>query len=284
MKKALVLAIGLVMLSAVNAFCVDIDAMMPVLKDAKDGIRANLVSLDNDLSAAAEQIAKLDFKSPQARQILSSLGKDRNYVIDCSIIDVSGKMVVVEPAEYAKYEGSDVSKQPEVIALQRDKKPMLSNIAHSVEGIDAVLFQYPMFSADKEFIGSLSVLIKQDALCANVVEPLVADIPCKIWIMQKNGQIVYDPDSNQIGRNIFLDEMYKSFPALVSFSRTVSLSESGAGSYKFYTKGFNDTTIVEKYTAWDTVSLYGIQWRVIVMEAQAAAPAKAEDKESPPKK
>jgi len=271
MRRALVFAVGLVMLSAVNAFCVDIDAMIPVLNDAKDRISAELTALNNDLSAAAGQLAGVDLKSKQARQIMSQLGNNRDYVIDCAIIDPSGKMIAVEPPAYAKYEGTDISQQSEVTALLREKKPALSNVFRSVEGIDSIVFQYPLFSVNKEFIGSLSVLIKQDALCAGVIEPLVADIPCKIWIMQKNGIIVYDPDPNQINRNIFTDEMFKSFLALISFSRTVAQAESGAGSYKFYSKGFENTAIVEKYAAWDTIALYGAQWRVIVMEAEPPA-------------
>ncbi|MDD5085489.1 MAG: cache domain-containing protein [Candidatus Omnitrophica bacterium] len=267
MKKIFILAAVIAALIATDAFCVDIDAMVPLLEKAKKNIKETFASIDGALSAAARELSAVDLKREKARGILSGLCKDRPYMIDCAIVDTAGKMIAVEPEEYRKYEGSDISNQAHIIALHRDKKPVFSNVFRSVEGVESIDFEYPIFSDKNEFLGSISMLVKQDALCDDIVTPLVKDVPCKIWIMQKDGLVIYDPDPDQIGKNVFTDELFKPFQDLVAFCGTVAMAKDGAGSYDFYAKGLEDKTIVKKYAVWDTASLYGTEWRIIVMEA-----------------
>lgn len=77
---------------------------------------------------------------------------------------------------------------------------------------------------------------------------------------------MYDEDPEEIGKNIFSDDIFKPFEDLISFSRTVALSRSGAGSYDFYADSVKDKTLVQKIAVWDTAGIYGTEWRVIVME------------------
>jgi len=273
MKRMIILVIGMMALIVTNVLCMDIDAMMPVLEKAKEGISAVLVSIDKGLLIAAEKLSNVDLKGDDARKILNQLCSGRNYLVDCAIIDTAGKMIIVEPAEYRKYENSDISKQAHIITLLEDKKPIFSDVFHSVEGIEVIDFDYPIFSVKGEFLGSVSMLVRQESLSEDIIVPLLNDLPCKAWIMQKDGLIIYDQDLNQIGRNIFTDTFFRLFADLVSFSRTVAMAKDGAGSYDFYSEGMKDKTIVKKYAVWDTVSLYGRQWRIIVMEIDKQAPS-----------
>jgi len=267
MKKVIIPVIVMIVFSAVNAFCMDLDNMMPALEEAKAGIAATFASIDKGLSGAAGELSKVDLKGEDARKILNALCKDRPYVVDCSIIDTKGVMIVVEPAEYKKHEGSDISTQAHIAKLLKTQKPVLSEVFSSVEGIEVIDFNYPILSDKGEFLGAVSMLVKQDALCDDVLAPLVKNLPCKAWIMQKDGLIIYDPDPDQIARNVFTDDLFLPFRDLVSFSRTVASSKDGAGSYDFYSKGLENKTLVKKSAVWDTVSLYGTEWRIIIMEA-----------------
>lgn len=146
----------------------------------------------------------------------------------------------------------------------KDKKPVLSSVYVSAEGVNAVSAGYPVFSDKGELLGAVRMLIRQELF----LKPLAEDKPCKIWIMQPNGLIIYDPDPEQVGKNIFTDPLFKPFGDLASFSKTVALSNNGAGSYDFYAEGLQDTTLVKKVAVWDTVGLYGTEWRVIGMEIE----------------
>lgn len=268
MKKIAILVIGIVLLAAFNAFSMNMEDMTLSLDKVKKSVTTVFFSIDKELAQAANQLSTVNLDEPRARKILNGLSKAHGYIIDCAFVDASGKMVIVEPKEYNQHEGADISKQKHIMVVKQLKKPVLSSVFRSVEGIEAIDFEYPVFSGKGDFAGSVSMLVRQDALFGDTAMPFVWDKSCKVWVMQKDGLIVYDPDPGQIGRNIFSDSLFEKFEGLISFSRTVAASKSGGGSYDFYSKGLTDTKIVRKYAVWDTVSLYGTEWRVIVMEAE----------------
>jgi len=262
MKKLVMLFTGIAVFAAAHAFAADMSTIMPVLKMAKQSIDSTLAEIDKDLQAAAKELSATDLKGDAARKILNNLRKFRPYVIDCSIIDADGIKITVEPAEYKQFEGADKSGLPYVIQLLKGKKPAMSDVYHSSEGIHAIGIGYPIFSDKGELAGAVRMLIRYE----DFLRPLVEDKPCKIWVMQKNGLIVYDADPEEIGKNIFSDPMFAPFEDLVSFSKTVALTKSGAGAYSFYAAAPNDKTLVQKIAAWDTAGLYGTEWRVVAME------------------
>ena len=271
MKKLGALIVIIAMLVAAHAYALDIGVIMAVLKSAKQTIDTTLAGIDTDLKAAAKGLSGEDLKGDAGRQVLKDLCKYRPYVINCSIIDANGKKIAVEPAEYKEYEGADRSSLPSVLLLLKTKKPGMSDVYGSAEGINAVSIGYPILSEKGELLGAVRMLIRQEVF----LKPLLDGKPCKVWVMQKNGLIVYDPDPEEIGKNIFSDGMFKPFEDLISFSKTVATSKNGAGSYSFYADAPNDMTPVEKVAAWDTAGLYGTEWRVIAMEVEnAPKPAK----------
>jgi hypothetical protein len=275
MKKLVVsIIIGITVFITAHAFAVDMGDIMTVLKDAKQAIDSTLAEIDTDLMTAAKGLSGADLKGDAARKILNDLRKYRPYVIDCSIIDANGMKITVEPAEYKQYEDADRNSLSSVTLLLKTKKPVMSDVYHSAEDIHAISIGYPIFSDKEELLGAVRMLIRYEVF----LKPLVEDRPCKIWVMQKNGLIVYDADPEEIGKNIFSDSMFKPFEDLISFSKTVALSERGAGSYSFYAEGEKDKTLVQKIAAWDTAGIYGTEWRVVAMEIEKTLeqPAAAE--------
>lgn len=264
MKRLAIFVMVVAIFTAANAFAAEISDMVSILKQVKQNINSTLSEIDKDLKAAAKELSGVDLKGDAARKILNSLRKFRPYVVDCSIINADGLKITVEPEEYRKYEDADRTGLPYVIELLKTKKPALSNVYASAEGINAIGVGYPVFSDKGELLGAVRMLIRHELF----LKPMAEGKPCKIWIMQPNGLIIYDPDPEQVGKNIFTDPLFKHFEDLASFSKTVALSNSGAGSYDFYTNGLEDKTLVKKVAVWDTVGLYGAEWRVVAMEIE----------------
>ena len=288
MKGLAVLIVGIAVFVTAHAFAADIGDIMPSLKSAKQAIDSTLAEIDTDLKAAAKALSNTDLKADAARKILNDLRKYRPYVIDCSIIDADGVEITIEPAEYKQYEGATRSDLPHVMLLLKNKKPIMSGVYHSAGDIHAVTIGYPIFSDKGEFSGAVRMLIRHDLF----LKPLLEDKPCKIWVMQKDGLVVYDVDPEEIGKNIFSDPIFSPFEDLISFSKTVVSSKSGAGSYSFYINGLKDKRLAEKTAVWDTAGLYGTEWRVVAMEidsllerpaAAAAATAPASAGQAPAK-
>jgi hypothetical protein len=278
MKRLAVLISVIMVFAAANALAADIGDIMPSLKSAKQAVDATLSEIDTDLKTAAQALSGTDLKSDAARKILTDLRKFRPYVVDCSIIDTDGVKITVEPAQYKQYEGTDRSDLPHVVSLLKNKKPVMSDVYHSSEGMHALSVGYPIFSDKGEFLGAVRMLIKHEEF----LRPLVADKPCKIWVMQKNGLIVYDEDPEEIGKNIFSDSMFVPFEDLISFSKTVVSSKNGAGSYSFYVDGLKDKRLASKIAAWDTAGLYGTEWRIVGMEISKLSQQPASSEPSSP--
>jgi len=245
--------------------------MAPALDKVIKGVNNVFADINKDLSDAAKKLSSVgDLRGPQALGILGRLCEGRSYLIDCAIIDTAGKIMSVEPKAYKKYEGSDISAQVHVDSLRKTKKPVMSGIFKSAEGVNAVAIAYPILSGNGDFIGSVSMLVRPDALLGGIAVPLVKDVPWKVWVMQTDGLVLYDQDPNQINRNVFTDDMFEPFRSLIQFAETAARQEEGIGCYEFYTKGYDNKAIVKKNAIWDTVALFETEWRVIVMEIEKA--------------
>lgn len=273
MKKMGIFILGMIMMtSATVVFGASIDEMMIVLKDVQAGVSTTLASIDNDLKGAAKKLAAIDLKSDEARGILSDVLKGRDYAYDCAIIGPDGKLSVIEPGAVREYEGKDVSFEASVKEVLERRTSLVSKVFQALDGSYKIDFEYPIINDKGEFLGSVSLLVSHDRLLNEVIAPLTEGRPCRAWVMQTDGVVLYDIDTAQINKNIFTDPVYGSFADLISFSETVVGSPNGAGSYDFYKQGETDKTVVKKDAVWDTVTLHGNEWRIVVVELDEDQP------------
>ena len=237
---------------------------MPVLTRLQLEINNFFNKTDVDIARAANELSKTGLESEAARKILQILVASNPYVADCAIINHKGRMIAIEPAEYKKFEGTNISKQPQVIQVKKTEKPVFSTVFKTAEGFEAVDLQYPVFSSKGKFIGAVSMLIKPEALLTGVINPVLKGSSLEVWVMNTAGRILYDPDKMEIGRNLFTDELYKAYPQLLVLGKNIAQEEKGSGSYEFLGQGLEK--VVRKDAYWATVGIQGTQWRVVVIE------------------
>ncbi|HDS44819.1 MAG TPA: hypothetical protein ENN68_01770 [Methanomicrobia archaeon] len=238
-----------------------------VLLTLQSAIQTALDRRDTDLAAAAEHLAHTGLDSAETRAILNELCDKHPYAIDCCTVDLNGTMVAVEPEAYREFEGSDISDQEQVIRLHEMQEPVLSLAFRAVEGFDAAALQWPIFAPGGELSGSVSMLVRPGSLLATLIEPEVQGFPVDVWVMQPDGLILYDPDVEEIGRNLFTDPLYEPFPELLALGAEIAANASGTGSYTFLGRGMSVS--VEKSAYWMTVGLHGTDWRVVVTQVVA---------------
>lgn len=243
------------------------NALQPILSELQEDLSLKLKKVDADLTVAAQGLSRSGMRGPAARKILSDLCRNTPYAIDCATIDNAGTMLQLEPEEYRKFEGVAIGNQEQVIRLQKSGKPVVSRVIRTVEGIDAVDIEQPVFSPRGAFLGAVSILVKPEALLASVATTLVQGLPIDIWAMQTDGRILYDPDREEVGRMLFDDPIYQPFPQLQSLGATIAKERSGSGSYEFLGKGMGKP--VTKSAYWTTVGLYGTEWRIVATHALA---------------
>jgi hypothetical protein len=239
----------------------------PILSDIEKEITARLGKMDEDIARVAKSFSGKDLRTAGKRKMLGDLCQHYPYAVDCSFVDRSGRMVLVEPVEYAKFEGSDIISQEQVIRLQKTKKPVLSSAFRAVEGFDAVDMEYPVFSPAGEFEGSVSMLMRPETMLAAIISPVVHGMPVDVWLMRKDGRILYDPDKAEVGLMLFEDPMYKPYPQLLALGTLIAKERIGTGSYEFLGAGLKKPVMKDAY--WTTVGLHGTEWRLVAIHVRA---------------
>ena len=109
--------------------------------------------------------------------------------------------------------------------------------------------------------GGITALFRPQTLLKRIIDPLVANQPFEMWVMEKGGVVLFDQDTLEIGRNVLTDPLYKPFPELIAAATLINKEQSGETYYSFYQTG-TDIKVVKK-TYWKTFSLYGTEWKII---------------------
>lgn len=227
------------------------------------GISNILDELGKTISLVARETGRigLDNEIEMRKLLQQNVSDSKPYVIDSAFIDSKGIMKIIEPDQYRNYEGADISKQEAVIAMIKTKKPRMGNLFLSVEGIKSVDIEQPVFSKEKLFIGSVSILIKPDELIRSVAAPIEKDLAVKCWVMQKDGVILYETDPKQIKLNLLTDPLYKDYPELIALGKKMIKNNEGEGFYNFQAQGTKN--IVKKKAVWKTIHFLNNDWIVV---------------------
>jgi len=235
------------------------------LRDALKDLTAAFSGIASDMEQAAKEVAAAKGDKNTISEILSRLHAQHSCAVDMSYIDNRGIMQVIEPAAYKRFQGTDISTQKHIRQIMIDGKPSMSESFISVEGYPAVALQYPVLDSGG-FYGSVDMLLRPESLLKKIIEPKIQGLPVDVWVMEPTGRILYDPDTEEIGRNIFTDSLYKPFPELLEVARTISQTDKGMATYDFLGRGLTES--VKKYAYWNTVTVYGAPWRIVLTKAE----------------
>ena len=241
-----------------------------MLTDARQNVAAELVRMDASLQQTARILGTTGLTGDAARVALNELCGNFDYAVDCAAIDMTGRMVTIEPAPFQAFEGKDISGQEQVRRIIKTGKPVLSNVFRAVEGFPAVDVEYPVVTPAGKRMGSVSILIHPEKLIGNVLVPLLAGTPLDVWVMEKSGRILYDRDQMQIGLNLFTATLYKPYKGLLRIGRRIAANQEGSGVYQF--RSDTSAEIPRKKAFWKSVSLYGTEWRLVAIHVEQKGP------------
>lgn len=237
-----------------------------VLDKMVDEFRNLLNVISNDMDKASRQIARADLKSEGARRALAELcEKYKSIAIDCSAIDASGKMVTVEPAKYRHLEGTDMSSRSLISMARQSKRPSVGDVARSVEGVSAVALDWPIFSDDakEDYLGAVDFLFQPDSMVRDLIEKQQSWNQYEVWVLQKNGKFLYNPDPNENGKNIFTNPYNASLTEFVALGKRITEERSGSGTYRYQATG---QAFDAKRCIWKTLDVYNGQVRIVIVQ------------------
>ncbi len=259
MTRKLLIFCCCMMLFATTAYASDRPPL--TLDTAQKEIAAGFIRLDSILKKAAIELGETGITGEAARKVLTKTCNLFNSAVDCCTVSPQGRMITVEPSVYRRFEGMDISNQEQVIRMLKHRKPVISPVFRSVEGFDAVDCEYPIFNRNKDYIGSVSILFRPEKFLGDIISKVVKAMPLDIWVMEKNGRILYDVDSSQIGLNLFTSPGYQPFEQLVRLGQKIAGTEQGSGFYQY--KSYPSGIVADKKAYWQSVSIYGNDWKLV---------------------
>jgi hypothetical protein len=263
MKRLVLVITALLFFIAGQAFATD--NLSKAASKIESGISNILLGIEKTIYYTAKETGKAGIqRETEIRILLQNCNTGRPYVVDSTFIDSKGIMRFIEPKQYQNYEGSDISKQEAIIKMLKTEKPRMGNAFVSVEGIKSIDIEYPVFSKGKQFLGSISMLIKHDELIRSVAAKIEKELGVNCMVMQKDGLILYKTDSTQIGRNTFTDPLYKDFPDLIALGKRMIKEKEGKGFYTFGTPGTKN--VVKKLAVWKTIHFFNNDWIIVAQK------------------
>lgn len=246
--------------------------MLFMLLQIQADVQGNLTDLDLDVANAAQNLSITGLEGTAAREALHKLLETNSNLVEAVTFNTNGTIIVAECKGCKGGEGADISSQEQIAHILQTKTPVFSKQIMLAEGYKGTFLAYPVFSPQGEFLGGISAIIEPDELMntpvalqlqlmynrSNVTDP-------SFWLMDLDGQLLYDEDASQIGKYLFEDSLYKPFPNLLDLGHRIVAERSGYGYYSYYsqvTEG--NKTAVNKECYWTTVGLHGREWRLVV--------------------
>lgn len=240
------------------------EAPAPEVSVLAKALQAELVQIDTAMETQIKAIAGKIGNEAEIRELLKAMPPAHPAIMTSCYVDTKGILKYLEPAKYKDSEGADISKQDHTIAMLKDPRPILSTAFKAVEGFSAVILSRPLYDAKNKFSGSLVLTIDTSLLPKIVLDKNAVPENYELWAMEPDGMTVCDQDKDEIALNIFTDPLYQPFESLRNLAKTIAATPQGNGEYSF--KATGTETEVNKKASWDTISVNGREWRVILVQ------------------
>jgi hypothetical protein len=231
-----------------------------LLEQARREIVDTFYGLLGEARTAARELSRTGLTGAGADAVIETLYKATPFAFDIVTVDTNGTIVNVYPMDYHDVVGKDISDQEQIVRLHAGHDPVLSEAIDTVEGIVSFDLEHPVFSADGDFTGSVSILLKP-GFFRDVITQKVSNFPVRI---------VYDLNEAEIGENLFTSPIYAGFEDLKAVGRRMSLLPQGAGDYEFLDQRME--TSVRKRLLWSTVSFLGTEFRIALAHVTTDTP------------
>jgi hypothetical protein len=233
----------------------------PPLDTVAREVQQRLTHIAGVVRGAAAQ-APTRSRDPKAMEtFLADRARYVPHVLFCAFLTPQGVVTAVAP-EYGFLKGADLAGQPWVRSVLGSRKPALGRAFLSLEGIYAVPFVAPAIR-DGRLVGLVSVVVDAGALLGEQVEGVAPEgAAIDVWVMEPSGRLLFDPDPEEIGKNLLDDPMYAPFPAIGEAARRVAAAAQGTSGLTWTPA---DSSSPQEVTlAWRSVSALGASWRVAV--------------------
>jgi len=240
------------------------EEMALILINSQATINNELLRLDKLLLNASQQLSTTGLTGPGAEKILNDLyTKDSDIIINAATADKNDILLAVRPITFSNITGQDIKDQEQNIEMHKTMRPALSSFTPLVEGFPGIAMVSPVFDTNQQLIGSLSIIFQSYQLIHPIVKDSAKGI-YTIYALQKDSTLIYDANSEEQGKNIFVDQEYQGYTELQNFIHHVIDTRSGYGTYSYFDDLVESRPLVSKEAYWTTIGIYNTNWRLVI--------------------
>ena len=240
------------------------EEMGSILINSQASINAELLRLDGLLADACQKLSTTGLTGSGADEILNDIYTENSEIIvSAATADKNDFLIAAQPNTYNNIIGQNVKDQEQYVEMHKTMRPALSNLISLVEGFPGVVMVSPVFDANQQLIGSMSIVFKPYQLIHPIVKDQAQGI-YTIYALQGNSTLIYDANNEEQGKNIFTDEEYQGHTELQTFIHKVLDTKSGYGTYSYFDDLSPSRPLVNKEAYWTTIGIYNTDWRLVI--------------------
>lgn len=244
------------------------------LRQVQDEVHRALARLDQRLAKSADKLAQNGLSGSDAYRALEAAWERDPFVVNVLAMDAGGKVRQAAPARFGELIGADIGGQEHIKRLLDQRRPVMSQSFTTKEDIQGVVVARPILAADGRLLGGVSALLRPSLLLGRFADPVLMDHTNDLWAMDTAGRILFDPDPEEIGLNLFTAPVYQLFPELIALGRRIAATAAGEGVYTYLDRHFSPKAVA-KQGLWTSVGLHGTWWRLVLMRVEPGGSARA---------
>lgn len=220
------------------------DPMMQIALDKFSiVIEAKLLEASSSLRNHAEKFGGVYDNESRTQSILSEIYVKQPIASSVMLVDADGIIRGVSPLTEQALVGTS-----DGLHLSENQFPSYSSYMSEYRtlsnGVKAVTYSFPVYTANHTYAGYLSMNIDPNMLLASSVQDIRHSAGYDIWVATSDGTVLYDADTFEVGRNILTDPLYMD-PTLYEIATEILTRPSGSGHYLYYDTGWTNKSNVD---------------------------------------
>ncbi|HPO61448.1 MAG TPA: hypothetical protein PK762_00005 [Candidatus Kapabacteria bacterium] len=240
-----------------------------LLKASQNAVDSAAADLYSTLKISCQTVFDSNFNETVIKNELKSIFSKYPAIAEAVYVNENNIIQYVEPEIYESAIGSDITNQEHQQKMITTHEPAMSGIFKVVEGYYAIVMAVPIISNGQK-LGSINLVVKPHEFISFYTNKYLMNLPDStfkiddLWVMETNGNIIYDTDPIQTGRNLFIDSLYLQYPELLTAGKKIIAADNGQTYYSFLDKTKQKT--VTKDVWWRTSSYYGKVWKFSIVK------------------
>lgn len=210
------------------------------------------------LSLASRNKDIINLTNGYKEQIQAIFNNSDHLISAITRIDENGNIVYTYPY-FKNVIGQNVLLQKHNQELFQHKKPVISDLIVTVQGIKAVILGYPIFDSSKRFRGCLSFLIPHHKITEEFLQELFKSGSGYPLVISQTGTVIYSTSKELVGKNINTIFTKPQLKLLIN-----KMINKGKGVYHYSLKDSNNTEI-KKIVVFRHIDVFNKFWSVAIV-------------------